>query len=190
MEEKKIIMYDSPEAATYRTNIKGWVSSQGHYWGNGEAGERAARYDGSTHKKCEDCGTVIVAKGSTICDECRFTRRCREYNKLPYKEYDGSPVALPDGGKYFFTESDILDYIEEMEDDGEKIPKQIDLLFCEENYYRPVDIDLWADEAPEDWDGELPKEMQDALDKLNEVISRMPPQSYSPGKIRTSYNPH
>ncbi|MDV3537947.1 hypothetical protein CMU94_02270 [Elizabethkingia anophelis] len=34
MKEEKIIMYDSPEAAIYRKNIEGWVSSNGRFFGN------------------------------------------------------------------------------------------------------------------------------------------------------------
>lgn len=180
-------MYDSPEAATYRTNIEGWVSSDGIYCGVGQSGEQLARYRGSTHRKCEQCGAIIPARSYTICEGCRRTKQMEKYNALPFKEYDGSPVVLAFSDRYFFSEQDIQDFIEEAEDDDEDMPDHIDLLFCEENNYRQVDCDYWEDEAPEDWDGEFPKEMQEALDKLNEVISRMPAQSYQPGKIRTRY---
>lgn len=33
---ERIIMQDSPEAAEYRTNLSGWVSSKGHYFGRDE----------------------------------------------------------------------------------------------------------------------------------------------------------
>lgn len=51
--EEKIIMYDTPAAAMYRTGIEGWVSSDGHFFGKGERAEHLARYSGSTHHKCE-----------------------------------------------------------------------------------------------------------------------------------------
>ena len=45
-----IIMEESPEAAEYRTDISGWVSCNGNYYGKDE---RMARYDGATHKEWE-----------------------------------------------------------------------------------------------------------------------------------------
>lgn len=32
--ENKIVMRDSPEAAQYRTDLKGWVSRDGFYFGD------------------------------------------------------------------------------------------------------------------------------------------------------------
>lgn len=68
--EKKVVMYDSPEAA--QKEIKEvWMS------GPDENGRRwfcqtedQARYAGSTHKKCE-CG-AIMRKGYLTCEECRY----------------------------------------------------------------------------------------------------------------------
>lgn len=40
MSDKSVIMFDSPEAATYRTDIKGWVSRDGRYYGEDERGAR------------------------------------------------------------------------------------------------------------------------------------------------------
>ena len=33
---EEIVMQDSDEAATYRTDIKGWVSRNGRYYGDGK----------------------------------------------------------------------------------------------------------------------------------------------------------
>ena len=58
-ETEKIVMYDSPEAATYRTDIKGWVSRDGHFYGdNGPSAEHGARWSGCTHMNCK-CGTSM-----------------------------------------------------------------------------------------------------------------------------------
>ena len=43
MEELRI-MYDSPEAAKYLTNLKGWVDINGKYFGNSKDSEHSARY--------------------------------------------------------------------------------------------------------------------------------------------------
>lgn len=178
--EKKVIMYDSPEAATYRTDIEGWVSADGFYCGKGEAGEQAARYRSATHKKCE-CGEVIEMRTYTTCNSCRHKKSVEYYNKLPFKKYDGSPVVDWDGDTYFFSEEEIQDYLDNNE------LESIDLLFCKENNWSKIEYDYWQDDLPENSDGELPKKMQEALDALNKVISELPACSYSPGKIRTSY---
>lgn len=39
---EEIVMYNSPEAATYRTDIKGWVSRNGLYCGRDEDLDKAA----------------------------------------------------------------------------------------------------------------------------------------------------
>ena len=46
---EQIVMRDSPESAQYRTDLKGWVSRDGFYFGDGPQGERTARYAGCTH---------------------------------------------------------------------------------------------------------------------------------------------
>jgi hypothetical protein len=180
LSKEKVIMYDSPEAATYRKDIEGWVSADGFYCGKGAAGEQSARYRGATHTKCE-CGAVIKMRTYTICDECRHKKALENYNKLPFREYDGSPVVTLNDDIYFFNEVDIQDYLEENE------LESVNLLFCEENEWMEVEVDYWSDIMPENNDEELPKELQAALDNLNKVISELPPCSYSPGKIRTSY---
>jgi hypothetical protein len=179
--KEKVIMYDSQEAATYRKDIEGWVSADGFYCGNGEAGERSARYRGATHTKCECCGAVIKMRTYTVCDECRHKKAVERYNALPFREYDGSLVVDWNGDTYFPCEEDIQGYLENNE------LESVDLLFCDENEWMSIQPDYWSDIMPEDSDGELPKELQEALDNLNKVISELPPCSYSPSKIRTSY---
>ncbi|UTG62418.1 hypothetical protein J2O09_05535 [Elizabethkingia anophelis] len=174
--EEKIIMYDSPEAATYRKNIEGWVSSNGRFFGKDE---HMARYDGSTHNKCE-CGS-IAQKGYLKCDSCLRKDRIERYEKLPFKEYTGEPVFSWDQDQFFFSEDDIVIYMEE------NYLEKIALLCSEQNSYYEVANDYWADIMPEDSDGDLPDELQKALDNLNTVVKSLPPCSYSAGKIRTSY---
>lgn len=174
--EEKIIMYDSAEAAQQIT-ITGWVSGgDKRFW---YKDEHMARWSGCTHLKCE-CGK-IMRKSYTKCDDCRHKLAAERYNALPFKEWNGEPVVEWDGDKYFFNEEDLIEYCEENE------IKEIDLLFCIENNWRNIDEDYWADEMPDNADGELPKELQLALNSLNSVINTLPAQSYSPSKIRTKY---
>lgn len=178
--EQKVIMYDSPEAATYRTDIKGWVSAGGIFCGDGEIGEQRARYRGATHTICQ-CGAVIRNRSYIKCEDCRWLALREAYNKLPYKEYDGSPVCTIDWDKYFFSEEEILDYLEDQEEN------EIDLLFCEGKSWTLVSPDFWSDDFPENSDGEMPKRMSEALDNLNTVIKGLPPAHYTAGKTRTTY---
>lgn len=184
MSEEKVIMYDSPEAAIYRTDIKGWVSANGLFYGDGESGERAARYDGATHRKCEECTVVIKNRSYTVCDSCLRKRRQIKYNNMPFKEWDGgTPLVLFDDDKYFFDEESILDYAE----DCEMKPEGLMLVICEPNHYGFISDDYWEDVLPED--GEVDDALRKKVDELNEFIKTLPPASWSAGKFRTSYKP-
>lgn len=52
MKEKIIILKDSPESCSYKTDLKGWVSANGFYYGEDK---NLASYAGCTHYKCEKC---------------------------------------------------------------------------------------------------------------------------------------
>ena len=173
-------MYDSPEAATYRTDIEGWVSSSGCFYGKQE---ESARYAGCTHLKCE-CGN-IMKRGWNKCDECRNKAAIERYDAFPFREWDRKePVCTWDGGRYFFNEDEIISFMEDEEEYGRT---EIDLLICEPNPWRQIDYDYWSDGFAENDDGELPKELEDKIKEINRIIKKLPPQSWSPGKIRTKY---
>jgi len=177
MTQEKVIMFDSPEAAQIKT-ITGWVGG-GRFWGEDE---RMARWSGSTHNTCE-CGK-IMEKSYTKCRECIHKSNVERYNALPLREWDGNePVCTWDGEKYFFSEDDLICYMEYQDEPVDRI----ELLICEPNEWSQIDTDYWSDMMPEDSDGDLPDEMQKALDNLNAIIAKQKPQSYSPGKIRTEY---
>jgi hypothetical protein len=176
--EKKIILDTSDEAAKLVT-VTGWVSSDGRFWGKDE---RAARYAGCTHSTCE-CGK-LMERAYTKCEDCRHKADIERYNKLPFKEWDGDESVYSHAcDKYFFNEEDLVEYCEENEIE----PQELRLVICEQNNYNEVESDYWADIMPDDGDGDLPKELQKALDNLNSVIHTLPPCSYYPGKIRTEY---
>lgn len=172
--EKEIILYTDDKAAKPHT-MQGWVSSDGFFYKE----EAMARYRGCTHKICE-CGKPME-KLYTKCSECRHKSAVERYQSLPFKEWDGVESVCTSGGdRYFFSEEELIDW---MNDEG---ITEIDLLFCEGNNYQEIDSSYWSDVMHDDQD-ELPKKMQEAIDALNKVISELPPASYSPGKIRTSY---
>lgn len=174
--EKEIIVLDTSDEAAKKVTVTGWLSRDGIFWGNDE---RAARYSGCTHKRCE-CGN-LMERHWLICETCRHKNARKKYMSLPFREWSGEPVCTRDGSNYFFDEDSLAEYCFEND------LTEIELLFCEENKWRPVCGDYWSDDMPSDSDGELPQELQDALDNLNNVIKNLPAQSYSPGKIRTTY---
>lgn len=168
-------MYDSPEAAQKRT-LTGWVGG-GRFFGEDE---RGARWSGCTHQVCE-CGKPM-SKSYTKCENCRNKAAKERYLALPYKEWDGIvPVTEWDGDKYFFNLEDIQDYMKDNE------LEDINLLFCDPISYSHIDYEsLTGSEAHEDWEPE--QKLIDAVKAFNKVIDELPPHSWMPGKIRTSYS--
>lgn len=180
-ETEKIIMYDSPEAATYVTNIEGWIDVNRRFFGKGEQGEQMARYSSHTHKICE-CGNKMT-KGYTKCESCRHKSARERYNALPFKEWNGKePICTWDGDKYFFTESDLIDY---MMDDEDEPMQSIDLLICDPVNYRLIDFETIADDTHENWEPE--KELLQKVTEFNAYLKTLHPHSWMPGKVRTNY---
>jgi hypothetical protein len=177
----KIVMADSPEAATRRT-VTGWVSRDGFFFGDDE---RLARYKGCTHVKCSDCGSVIE-KTRLICGACCSKRTAAKFEKLPKKEWDGeTPLALFDGDRFFFDEDDIDMYCE----DVEAKRSDLKLVFCVP--CKPCIMsanDMFADELPEDGSIDDP-DILAAVTALNAAIRKAEPFSWFPGSVAAIIDP-
>lgn len=179
MADETMVMYDSPEAATYRTDIKGWVSRDGRYYGEDE---HIARWSGCTHMTCA-CGQVYAKDGAVRCRSCQATHERDRYYVLEMVEWDGTtPVVTDDDDHYFFSEDEVLDYLADQEEGAE-----IRLVLCKPGRLSYVSEDNWADDLPED--GELPAEVQKALEALNEAIKNAPTVCWWPGKQRINMEP-
>lgn len=179
----KVIMYDAPDTAVFKTNISGWVGADGRFWGKDE---HMARWCACTHMKCE-CGN-IREKHWLLCKGCMYKKNREKYNALPFKEWDGKePVVTRDGDKYFFSEEELIEWIYDYNEDNEDEPMvEVELLFCEPIYYSQINYDsVGADEAHEDWEPE--EELIQAINTFNETIKKFPAHSYTTGKVRTSY---
>ena len=177
-ESTKIILSTSDEAATYRTDIKGWVSRAGRYFGEDE---RIARYDGCTHRPCEDCGAP-TPKSYIRCDACQSKADVARWESLPLVEWDGeTPLCEFDGDRYFFSEDDVYDYADSIE---EKV-SELRLVVCVPNCAQEVGAEYWCDDLAEGEDS-LPGWLERALEQLNEAIAahRHEPLSWSAGKQR------
>ena len=182
--EKKQILYDSSEAARYVGNIKGWVDINNRFFGDNKDSEHMARWSSHTHKKCE-CGE-LMQKGWSKCNNCIAKASVERYYKLPFVEWEAviRPVYSDAFDTYFFNEDEIDDFCEE----NNVKPNELMLLQCKGNYFAPIDFGQWQDIMPEEVD-ELPKELVAGIEALNKIIDKLPPASYSPGKIRTEYQP-
>lgn len=164
MPDEKIILYDSPEAATYRTDITGWVSRTGEYFGKDED---LARYSGATHKRCE-CG-AIFAKSWIECEVCRKAaeakREAEAVAKMERREWDGkTPLYDENGDRYLFDEDEVEELCEDMGTTFDEMQFRI----CKPNHPRLIEADDFADDLPED--GELPDEVMAAIDAFNAAV--------------------
>lgn len=169
-----IIIFDSEEAAHFQTGLSGWVSRHGHYWGNDE---RAARYDGCTHTRCEDCGEP-VDRGRLICSKCHESRQIKRYVAMPKEEWNGNGMLYSDAADRYFADWDEVEYF--LKDEGGTI-ESLRLIICEPQFLPLLDpSDYGCDELAED--GELPDNVVQAIDTFNRVIKETGPVSWVPGK--------
>jgi hypothetical protein len=178
--DEEVVMYNAPEAAKFVTNISGWVSRHGQYWGSDE---HMARWSGCTHKLC-DCGKPMT-KSYTACNECRAKNDVERYNAMPFKEWSDEPLYSRSADEYFFNAEDIYDYCE----NNECTPDSLQLVICEPRYAREIDPnEYYCDDLPED--GEVDGELEAAFKELNEKIKAYDtPLSWHPSKVRTSVPP-
>lgn len=175
-EKEKVVLY-TDESSAKKETVTGWVSRHGRFYGDNE---HLARYDGCTHQKCE-CGNLMT-KGWTKCDWCISKSNIEKYKSYPFEEWDGlKPICTHDGEHYFFNEDEIEEYCEE----NEIKPEDLMLVICKPNYARKIDSSIWEDDLAED--SEIPKELQEKINEMNNVIGKLKPLSYSPSKVRTQY---
>ncbi len=173
-----IIMYDSPEAATYRTDIKGWVCRNGFFCGDGPGAEHQARWSGATHRECDTCGSINEVR--SYCKTCRDKQVREDWLAMPIIEWDGKcMLAIHDDDRFF---SDPDEFIEWCEDEGIE-PGTVMLVATAGQFLSEVDLDYWQDDLPED--GDLPNDVADALEALNTVIrAQKEPICWRPVKKR------
>ncbi len=176
-----VILDTSTEAAKFVTDIKGWVSKDGFFYGNNKASESAARYAGCTHRACGNCGKP-AEKMYTVCPQCREILAIERYQKRELVEWDGKTPLYSDAYDEFFFDGDTLH--EFINDLHRTAPEEIRLILCEPGQLHQVDEDHWCDDLPED--GELPDSVFNALDALNLAIREAGTISWVPGELRVS----
>lgn len=172
MGEKLIILNTSDESAQLKT-VTGWVSRNGHFFGNDE---RTARYDGSTHRVC-DCGDLIDRH--SYCRPCHNKKEDEKFAAMERKEWDGKTMLYSQSADEYFHDSDqILDHCEEYECK----PDDMQFIICEPVYAGEIDPnEYYRDDLPED--GEVDSELEAAFSELNKLIREAKPiLCWMPGK--------
>lgn len=163
MDEKPhIIMAESPEAATL-TTVTGWVSRTGYFFGDNEW---AARHEGATHRKCDQCDRVLTKGDYTQCSDCRMKNAMTAYLALPEAEWDGVNPVYSETKECYYTHPD------DAYDDlwpGQGL-EALCLFLTEPNYAGTLDADeLWCDDLAED--DTIPDILRAAIDNVNLVIT-------------------
>ena len=182
MTDIPVILPTSAEAATYRTDVKGWVSRHGHYFG---ADERLARLHGCTHNVCTSCG-ARAEKDYLFCDACQAKRDAAAWEALPLVEWDGeTPLCLWRGDTYLYDIDQVRDYAAE----HDMKVSELRLVLCKPVCARRLEVDYWADDLEEGDDA--PSWLEDAVDEFNEVIAahRNEPLSWRSGQQRVVLDP-
>lgn len=159
----KVIMYDSPEAASIQS-VTGWVSSCGHFWG---ANEDQARWSGSTHKKCNNNAEHEIFSKHSYCYECHIEKRQAKFESLEIVEWDGkTPLNLFYTDFYFFDAEQVYEYCA----DHGVSAESLQLVLCVPINMGEVEADYWCDAFAEEV--LLPPEVEAALSDLNEAIQK------------------
>jgi hypothetical protein len=181
MKEEKIIMYDSPEAASCEImhDVPVWTSRTGFKFYGNDA-EHLARYEGCTHRKCERCGK-ITSRYYTLCDSCMKEDDDKKFYSFPVVEWKKDmPVCRYRDDAYFWDMDGITDYCEE----NDIKPSELQLVLCEPVYAKKIDFEsCYEDDLPED--SELPEEIAEQAEKYNSWIHEHHViLSYSPTETR------
>lgn len=172
----KIVMRDSPEAAEYRTDLKGWVSRKGQYFGNHPSSEDTARYNGCTHVACKYCATP-TEKPYTACEECRDKKDLERFEALPRADWDGVGMLYSDARSEYYRD---IDEAEDGLEDGETLA-DLRLLICKPVYARQLDMEFFGDDLP-DGEEQLPPTVEQAMEAFNAAVSGVI-LSWEPGKV-------
>jgi len=106
---------------------------------------------------------------------------------MPFKEYSGDDFVYSETLDEYFFDSDAINSF--LEENTETNAEDLMLVICEPQSYGYLDAGYWEDVIPRDGEGEIPKELQDAIDALNTVVAILPAASWFPGKFRTLFVP-
>jgi hypothetical protein len=124
-------------------------------------------------------------KGRVRCDSCQAKIDIEKYYTLPIVEWDETiPVFEFMDDRCFFDRESVLEYMYEMLEDAKENgwKPEAQLVTGEPHYLRQLSYDDWCDDLAED--GELPLEVEDAIDVFNKIIADQGPSYWTAGKER------
>lgn len=177
--DEVVILPESDQAAEFRTDVTGWVSRHGRFFGNSED---TARYDGCTHRHCKGCGGPVRKSSWVCCDDCRRKARANRFAALESVVWDGeTPLCIFEGDDFFFDRNELDDYCYE----HDCRPSDLELVLCVPVYAQPIDPDdFYEGSLPEDQAlGDVCPYLQEQFDELNRyIVTRKPLLSWMPGK--------
>jgi len=182
-----VVLEDEDGAAFYRTNISGWVSRLGNFYGDDKNSERMARYNGCTHRMCS-CGQLIAKEyGYTKCPKCRENIYREIWEKREGKEWDGGP-AYSDGFEKFFADYDeFFEWCCEFYSDNGMMPESqsVRLFLTREIFFQELEVeDILERHEFEGSSSPFDLGFIEALKKLNEEIQKQPAYGWEPSKIK------
>lgn len=182
---EEMVVSSAPEAASFRTDIRGWVSRTGRFFGEGPDAEDLARWEGATHTPCARCGGV-VEKPRLHCSDCAEIDQRMRYLTRELVEWDGkTPLFSLSCEEYLRDSNEVADFVAELPE-GEKVNLRVRLVPCVPITLRPVELSYWADNLPEDSDGnDLPEDFLETLDSLNAIAANTI-ASWEPGERRVN----
>jgi hypothetical protein len=174
---EEIILYD--EVKLEKVQKTGYVS-KGFFYGDNE---HLAKWNECTHVSCGQCGKP-TPKLYTICEDCR--------EKIAIEAWEEAPKKPFNKGEDFFY-SDLLEKYyssyDEVENDCEDLEIDISdlrLYHCDRAVNPSVDLEsIYEDCTPEENDPSdmWTDEIQEAADRLNELIEEHPVNCFYPSKI-------
>jgi len=158
-----MIFPDSPEAASYQT-VQGWVSRTGLFFGKDEV---SARLNGSTHIRCKECGEPISKPGYTKCEDCREKAAIERYAKRERRPWDGETMVYSEmADEFFYDRDEVEDYCY----DNNVLMEDLRLVHCEPEFAKEIDPRDYYE--IDDESKYIPREIEEAFEKLNEVIRK------------------
>lgn len=136
-----------------------------------------------THMLCK-CGNEHE-KGWTCCDSCRAKKSAEKWHAKPEVIWDGEwPIALHDSDKYFFDESDLLDYLHNELVEGTTVDDlEIRLTSCRPNTPRHFEINEWCCDLLGEDDHEV-SDSESINERINAIIGEIGIVSFSANSDR------
>lgn len=165
------------EDAAKRVTVDGFACAKcGRFYGDGESGERAARYCCHTDAPCE-CGNRKT-RHRVYCESCYHKAQTKRWHGLEQAPWDGKAMLTTlDGDRYFAGFDEFIEWCL----DRKIMPSDSFVIHCEE--HGPPELclsELVSDYLPEDHEFEYDDEARAVEARVNEYLNSKRPWSWYP----------